>query len=79
MREQEEGGEEEGGRGEGGEDGEEGRSGGGDRDIPPLSPTLPPPQHHTTHSPHRNDVIMKDGEVSGSHVERLVSHHLEVV
>ena len=40
----------------------------------------PPPHHHTTHSPHRNDVIRKDGEVhvSGSHVDRLVSHQLKV-
>ena len=40
--------------------------------------TLPPLHHHTTHSPHRNDVIRKDGEVSGSHVERLVSHQLRL-
>ena len=40
--------------------------------------TLPSPHHHTTYSPHRNDVIRKDGEVSGSHVERPVSHQLEV-
>ena len=55
--------------------------------------TSPPPHHHsthsshhpsspspTTHSPHRNDVIRKDGEVHlyGSHVERLVSHQLKV-
>ena len=45
---------------------------------PSLSTPSPPPQHHTTHSPHRNDVIRKDGEVSGSHVERPVSYQLEV-
>ena len=37
----------------------------------------PLPHHYTTHSPHRNDVIRKY-EVSGSHVERLVSHQLKV-
>ena len=39
--------------------------------------TSPLPQHYTTHSPHRNDVIRKY-EVPGSHVERLVSHQLKV-
>ena len=41
-------------------------------------PLLPSSHHHTTHSPHRNDVIREDGEVPGSHVERLVSHQLKV-
>ena len=45
--------------------------------ITQSTPT-PPPHHHTTHSPHRNDVIRKDGEVSCSHVQRPVSHQLEV-
>ena len=45
---------------------------------PPLLPiTTPSPSPHHSPSPHRNDVIRK-GEVSGSHVERPVSHHLEV-
>ena len=50
--------------------GEEGW-GGGESTPSPL------PHHYTTHSPHRNDVIRKY-EVSGSHVERLVSHQLKV-
>ena len=60
----------------GGCDGEEG-------DIRLLSPLYsqftpsPPPHHHTTHSPHRNDVI-SEVHVSGSHVDRLVSHQLKV-
>ena len=43
--------------------------------LPITTPLLPPPHHH---SPHRNDVIREDGEVPGSHVERLVSHQLKV-
>ena len=65
----------------GGEDKRKGRSGGRGEDITPLKVhTLPsspyhtqsvptPPHHHTTHSPHRNNVLRKDGEVSGSPVE----------
>ena len=33
--------------------------------------------HHSTHSSHRNDVI-SEVHVSGSHVDRLVSHQLKV-
>ena len=41
----------------------------------PSSPS--PHHHHTTHSPHRNDVI-SEVQVSGSHVDRLVRHQLKV-
>ena len=46
---------------------------------PSLHHTSPPPHHHTTPStpPITLTVIRKDGEVSGSHVERPVSHQLK--
>ena len=45
--------------------------------LPITNHSSPPPHHHTTHSPHRNDVI-SEVHVSGSHVDRLVSHQLKV-
>ena len=59
-------------------DGVVGRRDGGEGWGGGESTPSPLPHHYTTHSPHRNDVIRKDGEVSGSHVERLVSHQLKV-